>query len=328
MADISVIIVSYKGAERLSSCLRSLDGFSGGKMTTEVIITDNDSQDNAIDLLKEQYCRFTFICNNVNGGFANGCNLGATAATGEYLLFLNPDTIVTEEAVGKLVEAAGENPSFTIISCKQVRENGSESIAWGAFPGMWNLTGLQRAIAGVFSSGSHIRTMPGNNDIWLPDWVSGSVILIRRDDFNAVGGFDDDYWMYYEDVDLCKKVTDRGGRVAFFRNITIEHNHGGSSRLNTKTTALTKTEVMISRHLYISKHMQGPERFSIHLFMVINNLISGLIPAIFGLVLPFVPKLFARSRLYSNLIGYYFKALVRKTWISPRSVNYNGSNIK
>jgi GT2 family glycosyltransferase len=323
MTDISVIIVSYKGAERLAACLESLARPTAGKITSEVIIADNCSEDEGIDLLEKKYTQFRFLHNAVNGGFANGCNLGASHATGEFILFLNPDTVVVPWAVESLIEAARGNPDFTLCSCRQVRHDSSESIAWGAFPGLWNITGIQRALGRLLRGREQVRVDTANSEIWFPDWVSGSVILIRKSDFVAAGGFDNDYWMYFEDVDLCKRISEKGGKVAFFRNITIEHNHGGSSRINIRTASKTKCEVMISRHLYISKHKRGIEKAVIQVFMVVNNLVSGLIPAVAGMIFPFVPRAGVRAAVYSRLVRYYLNASLRATWVSPNSVNYS-----
>jgi hypothetical protein len=79
---------------------------------------------------------------------------------------------------------------------------------------------------------------------------------------------------------------------------------------------------MISRHIYISKHKSGLEKSVTQVFLVLNNLISGLIPAVAGIVLPFIPKVGVRAAVYSRLVRYYFKAFLRATWVSPNSVNY------
>jgi GT2 family glycosyltransferase len=319
MADLSIIIVCYKGWERLTKCLQSLDSFTGKNFTSEVIVVDNKSDEHRIYEIEKQFSKFKFIHNTINGGFANGCNLGAKNATGEYLLFLNPDTVATESEVEKLINTAKQNPSYSILSCRQVNENGKESVASGPFPDMFNLTGFQRA---VFSR----RQATGDRqqeEVYFPDWISGSVVMIKRDLFQKISGFDEDFWMYFEDVDLCKRVRNLPGEIAMCCNITIEHNHGGSSRINIKTAALTKTEVHISRHVYISKHKTGLSKLIIQAFLVVNNLISGGLMAILGLILFFIPKVFSRTLIFSLLVRYYTRALFRLSWISPRSVNFH-----
>jgi GT2 family glycosyltransferase len=318
MTDLSIIIVCYKGWVRLRKCLDALDSFQGKNFKTEVIVVDNKSDDESILKIEEKFPKFRFIYNQVNGGFANGCNLGAKNAVGEFVLFLNPDTVAAETEVEKLLNATRQNPEFGIVSCRQINENGKESIAYGTFPSLFNLTGFQRAIFRPRAPHAAYRTP----DISCPDWVSGSVILMKHEAFKKALGFDEDFWMYFEDVDLCQRMRNTGCEIAFCRNITIEHNHGGSSRINLNTASLTKTEVHISRHVYISKHKKGFEKFLIQTFLVMNNIISGVMIAIIGLLLFFIPKVFSRTLIFYRLISYYAGSLFRLSWISPRSVNF------
>jgi GT2 family glycosyltransferase len=328
MTDLSIIIVCFKGWDRLRKCLDALDSFSGKNFKTEVIIVDNKSHDETLLKIEERFPKFQFIYNHVNGGFANGCNLGAKTAVGEFVLFLNPDTVAAETEVEKLLNQARHNPEFGIVSCRQVNEQGKESISYGTFPSLFNLTGFQRAI---FRSRQSEIQNPNRaegeldevkSEISFPDWVSGSVILMRYETFKKESGFDEDFWMYFEDVDLCRRIRKTGCEIAFCRNITIEHNHGGSSRINLNTTSLTKTEVHISRHLYISKHKKGFEKFLIQTFLVLNNIISGAVMAIIGLLLFFIPKVFSRILIFYRLTSYYLGSVFRLSWISPRSVNF------
>ena len=318
MTDLSIIIVCYKGWEKLNECLNSVNSFTGANFSTEVIVVDNRSEEEAIYIIEQKFTKFRFIYNIVNGGFANGCNEGAENASGEYLLFLNPDTVVSESEIGKLLNTAKQNPEYSAISCRQVNGAGRESRAYGQFPSIFSLTGFLRMIFRPYKPIAEI----GKPEIILPDWISGSVVLIRNDTFKSSGGFDEDYWMYFEDVDLCRRIRNSGGEIAFCNNITVEHNHGGSSRINIKTASLTKTEVHISRHVYISKHKTGIAKLFIQIFLVLNNLISGGIMAVLGLVLFFIPKVFSRTLIYGNLIRYYAGSLLRSSWISPRSVNF------
>jgi GT2 family glycosyltransferase len=319
MKDLSIIIVSYKGWDRLRKCLGSLESFTGNQYNIEVLIVDNNSEDHNIYEIEKKFPEFTFIHNKVNGGFANGCNLGAKSAGGEFLLFLNPDTIATEIDIIKLLLAARQNPEYYIISCSQVNEKGKENNAFGRFPGICNMTGFQRSLNKIFK----VKKSDENNcEIKLPDWVSGSVLMINKEIFRELNGFDEDFWMYYEDVDICRRIWNHGGKVAFFRNISIEHNHGGSSRINLKTASITKTEVLISKHLYINKHKSGVEKLIMQSFLVINNVMTGILLSVAGLLLFFIPKVFLRALIFTRLVKYYFGAIARLMWISPRSVNF------
>jgi GT2 family glycosyltransferase len=318
MTDLSIIIVCYKGWKRLIKCLEALNSFTGNDFSAEVIIVDNRSDDGIITEIEKQFPKFRYIRNEINGGYAHGCNLGAKNAVGEFFLILNPDTVASEPEVKKLLEIAKQNPGFSVVSCRQVNEKNKECIVSGPFPSFFNLTGFQRAIFGRLWPDEGIQ----DPEIRFPDWISGSVILIRKELYQKLKGMDEDFWMYFEDVDLCKRVRDIAGKIALCRNITIEHNHGGSSRINLKTASITKAEVNISRHLYISKHKTGLDKVMIQAFLVINNLISGGLMALLGLLFFFIPKLFARTLIYLRLISYYCGSLLRLSWISPLSVNF------
>jgi GT2 family glycosyltransferase len=174
----------------------------------------------------------------------------------------------------------------------------------------------------LFSTGSQsqIRRKPGfSKEIFFPDWISGSAIIMRTGDFNKLGGFDEDYWMYYEDVDFCRRIRKAGGEIAYCTHIVIEHNHGGSSRTDAQTASITKTEVLISKHVYISKHFSGRKKTFMQIFLIFNNLISLGVMALIGTLLFFVPQLFLRARMFKNLIVYYSGCLMRKSWVGKRS---------
>ena len=303
--DLSVIIVCYKGWERLSKCLESLNAFVSGSFSMEVIVVDNNSGDETINEFENKFKRFRFIRNNINGGYAYGCNKGAAEASGDFLLILNPDTVVREREIEKLLANAKSHPEYYIISCRQVSENGKESRAAGRFPAL---------------SLRNLFIWKPDNTLSFPDWVSGSLMLTGREIFNRLNGFDESFWMYYEDVDICKRARMAGGEIACYTDIVIEHNHGGSSRINLKTTSITKCEVQISRHLYIHKYFRGLRRFLFQLIVITDNLLTGIITGTIGLLFFFVPKIFIRFIILLRLIKYYWDSLLRRSWISTRSV--------
>ncbi|MFH0843228.1 MAG: glycosyltransferase family 2 protein [Bacteroidota bacterium] len=303
--DLSVVIVSYKGYAKLNRCLESLASFTQNSFSMEVVVVNNNPGDELFGETETRFPGFRFVHNTVNGGYSNGCNLGCSKAAGEFFLILNPDTLVKEEEITRLLDAARSNPSYYILSCCQLKENGKESRAYGKFP--WRRSSFAEPI---------------ENSIIFPDWVSGSVMIIHKDVYRRLNGFDEDFWMYYEDVDLCLRARNIGGKIAFYKDINIIHDHGASSRTDPRTTAMAKCEVQISRHLYIHKHEKGFRRSTIQRLIVLDNVITGIISGVAGLIFFFVPKLFVRSLLLIRLISYYLDSLVRRLWMSPRSVNY------
>ena len=320
--DLSIIIVNYRGWTHLKECLDSLAAFTGTCFQFEVIIVDNNSSDGIIDEFKTKYPEFIFIRNKVNGGFANGCNLGSAGAKGEYFLFLNPDTVTSEKEIEILLEKSKGNPENYISSCRQVNRKGEGKIVFGLFPEIGTLTGLGRVFYRVLNKRKIAERINAANNVIYPDWVSGSVMMIRKEVFRKLGGFDEDFWMYSEDIDLCRRAKDQLGEIASYTDIKIQHNHGGSSRINLKTATLTKTEVIISSHIYIAKHKSGISRFLVLSYLVLINIVFGAPMALLGMIFFFSPEVFIKARIYFRLIAYYVGAIVRLSWISPRSVNF------
>jgi GT2 family glycosyltransferase len=320
--DLSILIVNYRSWDHLTECLDSLASFTRTRFTFEVIITDNRSDDGVLLEYQKKYPGFVFIQNSVNGGFANGCNLGAASAKGDFFLFLNPDTIAGENEVTTLFERAKGDPDTYITSCHQIDKNGKPAKAYGTFPSFGTLTGSGRAISKFLGlkNGEQSSWIKGN--LITPDWVSGSVIMIKADVFRKLKGFDEDFWMYFEDMDLCKRAKDAGGGISYFTDILIQHHHGGSSRRNPRMTSMTKTEVIISNHVYLAKHNRGLTRVLKLLTIIVFNFFSGLIMAVIGLILFPVSKLFVRTHIFIRLIRYYIGAIRHGTWKSPLSVNF------
>lgn len=316
--DLSVIIVSYRGWDRLRKSLDSLRSFSGTVFSYEVIVVDNNSADGVIGSIEKSYPSVRFIRSSINGGFAYGCNLGASHSSGRFLLFLNPDTIAGEEAVSQMLLFARNNPGVYITSCRQINEKGMESRATGVFPGPGTMTGTGRAIMKIIDRDRF--SFRSENGVIYPDWVSGSVMMMPVEAFLKCGGFDTDFWMYYEDADLCRRARNMGGEVACLTGVTIRHDHGGSSRIDVVTASLTKSEVLVSRHIYVSKHIEYRVRTFIQAWLVTITLVSTLLKAPTGIFSWIDPRLGVSLHLFRRMIGYYAGAFNRGSWISVRSV--------
>lgn len=321
MKDLSVIIVYYKGLEKLTRCLESLRRIEDNRFSFEVIVVDNMSDDGSREKLIRLFPEFTFVSNTGNNGFANGCNLGADNSAGSFLLFLNPDTTVNADALNEMLVEVKARPDCSIVSCSQLRDDGSLDRPYGRFLTILTLTGWLRAIYRIFSGKTEDSFGQTENYIY-PDWLSGSVIMISRKSFESVGKWDEDYWMYYEDVDLCRRARNKNGEILLLKKVVIGHTHGGSSRLNRKITVMTKTEVHKSRHIYLSKHERGVRAFIMHFILILDNMLFGLVPALAGLILFFVRRISIVPLIYLSLVQYYIKVMFRGTWLSERSVNY------
>jgi GT2 family glycosyltransferase len=319
---LSIVIVNHRGWKPLKRCLESLRSLRELPFSWEVIVVDNDSGGEQLQHFIRQFPEFYFLENSGNKGFANGCNFGAKNSSGEFLLFLNPDTIVNAEAVSRLVNVAERHPEYTVLSCSQVTDAGKDDRPYGLFLRPATLTSFLRTLYKLSHKPLVPVTIEPDIHVIFPDWVSGSVMLMHRNWYRHLQ-WDEDYWMYFEDMDICRRVRRQGGQVALLQNTRIIHNHGGASRINRYVKALTKSEVMISRHVYIQKHFHGVARFMMHSYFVLNNLFSvPLIAAVVGTLLFFKRSFSTYPRLYANIVRYYAAALTGRTWLSHRSVNY------
>ncbi|GAB1856631.1 hypothetical protein MHTCC0001_14660 [Flavobacteriaceae bacterium MHTCC 0001] len=323
IVDISVIIVNYRSWKHLKNCLESLKKIEQDEFSFEVIIVDNNSNDNQLNHFLDNFPDFKFVQNTGNYGFSNGNNLGESIAKGTFLLFLNPDTIVSTHALNVLIKQAKEYDDYGIMACTKLNNDGKPEKEIRFFPKLSTLLGISRVLHRLANK-QRINLKYSTDKLTVfPDWVSGSIIFMSRKWFEKINGWNEDYWLYLEDVDLCKRITNAGGKVALTRQTHIIHNHGGASRLNVKTAALTKAEVIISKHVYINTHFKGASKICAQIILFFSVCITKLVLAFLGLILFFIPKLFLNTLLFRNIILYYFNVCVHRTWMSKRAPNYN-----
>ena len=319
--DLSIIIVNYRSWEVLTKCLKSFNKYKPS-ISYEIIVVDNDSQDGKFNNFKQQFPKIKLIANTGNYGFSSGCNLGADNAIGEFLLFLNPDvTLTNSPAIDDMFSYAVANPNVGITSCRTLNSDGKREREI-AFLNPWLTIGWLRALYKFVLSRKIADKFPENKNIWYPEWVAGSVVLIQKDFFKKIGKWSENkFWMYSEDPDLCLKARNNGGEIALLRNVELKHTHGGSSRRNPKTSAITKSEVVTSSHVFIHMKTSGMNRLALHLVIMANTLTSWLLRTL--ITLPFFWKDFSKANLLTliAIIKYYLSAIIRFSWKSKRLKN-------
>jgi GT2 family glycosyltransferase len=172
-------------------------------------------------------------------------------------LFLNPDTILNTPVLNPLLEKAEQQTEWKIIGIRQLNDAGKDTHPHGIFLKWCNVwppfRSLERLIKGREYSKHYLSTAP----VTFPDWISGAFVLIRKNDFQELGGWDERFWMYYEDMDLSKRAADKGWKRVMYNELVCVHSHGGSSRINHDIKALTKSTVIKSASIYINKYMKG-----------------------------------------------------------------------
>jgi hypothetical protein len=286
----------------------------------EFIVVDNESDPTEFEAFAARFPWVTFIANPDNSGFGCGCNIGVAKASGEQLLFMNPDVVATPPDIQKLTQIKNQH-DIGIVAPQQVSAAGKAQKVFDDFPSLLNQSKTLKALLRFLLPGKFRDPRAEYSDLTYCDWVTGSVLLIDHEDFDAIGGWSEDYWMYVEDADLCRKAHDCGLSVAYAPEVQVIHAHGGSSRLNVAVKSMTKLEVIISKHVYAQHHTRGLARWLTHTLIVLLRMPMLVIAGVLDLVtLLQVPTLRVRSRMLLGLLQYYGSVIRTGSWLSPRAL--------
>lgn len=243
--NFSIIIVNYNTRDLLNACLNSVYK-SSGDITYEVIVADNNSSDGTIEMLSNEFKEIQLIINRKNLGFAKACNQGIRASKGQYIILLNSDTEIFPDTLFNLKSYLfneKNDPKTGIIGCKIMNPDGSLQYSTGNFPTLCS------TIFDMFKP-YHKRKycLTDYNTLHEVDWVTGAFMVIDRNVINDVGFFDESYFMYYEEVDLCLQAKKRGWKVFYYPFTSIVHKTPMSAKKDS-TSLKVASEVRCS-HLY------------------------------------------------------------------------------
>lgn len=209
----SIIIVNFNTKNLLNNCIDSILN-NCDRSNYEIIVIDNGSKDGSVEMIKKQYSdNLKVIINQENKGFGSANNKGAKIAMGEYLFFLNSDTVIKDDIFLELEQSFKKNKNTGIIAPKLLLDDGSEQpFAFGNFPKIINVIIKKFAPSQKYKESS-----------FKTDWVSGAALVIKKDIFEKIGGFDEKIFMYFEDIDLCKRVNELGYDVVVNPLVKITH---------------------------------------------------------------------------------------------------------
>jgi len=253
---LSVVILCWNDRQVIADCLHSI--FATTRATEfEVIVSDNGSTDGSIQFIRENYPQVQVIENGQNLRFAKANNLGIRASRGEYILILNPDTIIHDGTLDRMVSFGDQHPEAGAFGCRVLNSDGSYQVSarpFASFRAEWitalYLRGLGR-LNKWFASDSYAG-WNGTTQRQV-DWITGCFMLIRRDVLRDVGGFDEQFFYYYEDMDLCRQIWKLGRPIVYTPEASITHLKGQSTsqRLPAVGFAL---DSQITRYLYYYKY--------------------------------------------------------------------------
>lgn len=229
--DLSIIIVNYKSQAKLRRCLESIATADLAGLHYEIIVIDNASGDDLRDL-PERWPNLRLIVSPKNLGMGGGNNLGIAAATGEFILILNPDTLIQGRAIPMLLDYLKADPAVGLVGPKLLNPDGSLQLSCSRFPHFFTPL-LRRTFLGDYFRKSRDRFMMtdfDHNSRRPVDWLMGSCLMFRKEQHRPDGSvfaprFDERYFMYFEDTDLARQVWAAGLKVMYDPEAVVIHDH-------------------------------------------------------------------------------------------------------
>ncbi len=259
-SSTAIVIVNHNTSDELRACLDSLKN----ERFTTVIVVDTASSDDSVATLRREYPWVSPEALTSNVGYGAAANRGVANCTDRYVLLLNADTVVVTGAVASLEQYLRDHPKVGVAGPRLLNTDGTIQHSCFPFPGtlrwcvdndgiapwLGRLAPLQRSLLRIWDE-RQSRKVP---------WVKGAAFIVRRDAFDAVGGFDESYFMYFEETDLCRRLERQGWEVHFTPDASIIH-HGGSSAARQRT-AMT-VQLVLSMRRFCSYHYSATHATSV-----------------------------------------------------------------
>jgi GT2 family glycosyltransferase len=288
MNSISICIVNYNTRELLLQCLKSIYA-STEHVNLAIFVVDNNSVDGSSVAIEKTYPNVKLIKNTVNAGFGRANNQAMSLSRGKYVLLLNSDTIVKPEALEKLVAFMEDNPRVGMAGPRMLNEDGSVQASISNFPNLWFVIIRMFRLRALFPTrllknfamktklfgsmvNSYLRVE--SQEPLRVENISGACMLIRREVIEQVGMFDEEYFMYVEDIDLCKRIIDAGWQISYLPSSEIIHLVGKSSGGTFRDLSPISYE---SLFYYFRKHRGKVYEASVRVVVVIALAMRGLL---------------------------------------------------
>ncbi len=272
MIDLSIIIVNYNVKAFLQNCLLSI--FKAvEKISSEIIVIDNASDDGSVEIIKKNFPQVKLIESKTNLGFSKANNIGLKIARGKYICLINPDTIVEEDTFLEMIRFMESHPDVGLAGCKILNPDGTFQLACRrSFPTPWvaftKVFGLSKLFPGSKIFARYNLTYLDENQSYEVDAVSGSFMFLRKDVYEKIGGLDETFFMYGEDLDYCYRVKQAGYKVFYFHSTKIIHFKGESTKRSNIDELKHFYDAM---RLFVRKHFSSSWLVEMLLRLAING---------------------------------------------------------
>ena len=327
--NLSVIIVNYNVRQFLENALasikRALEGLQG-----EIIVIDNASTDGSVEMLRAKFPEVTVVENRENVGFARANNTGLKLARGRYILLINPDTIVQEDTFHVMLRFFAEHPGAGLAGCKILNPDGSFQLPcrrsiptpWVAFT---KIFGLSAIFPNSRLFGKYNLTYLNPDESYPVDAVSGSFMMVSREAYEKVGGLDESFFMYGEDLDWCYRLSRAGFTVYYVHSTKIVHFKGES----TKRSEIDEIKLFYeAMQLFVKKHFSRSS--TVRLFLSVGIFLRGMMASLgrsgWPIILTLVDSILVDVALLLSALIYFgdFLHFARNAnpvvWIVPALV--------
>jgi GT2 family glycosyltransferase len=270
MVKVSVILVNHNSGMLLRDCLCSVY-----KQTEQIdydaIVVDNASSDESARIVRSEFPRVRVIESDRNLGFSAGCNLGARSATGDYLLFLNPDTVLVENTTKILADYLDAYPHVGAVGPRMAFADGAFQLSAGRLPNLFvELKGKAvSTVAKRWRRGVAPLLDWMHRKMRVVGWLTGACLMVRREAFQQIGGFDEELFMYFEDKDLCKRLGEAGWKVVYHPQTTVVHLLGRSA--GPIANAHLDQIYRKSQVRYYQKHLDGLQSYLLRLYLELTG---------------------------------------------------------
>lgn len=259
---LSVIIINYNGLIFLDTCFNSLyDKLKN--IDFEIIVLDNNSSDDSCAYINKNFPKIKLIESKVNFGFGKGNNEAIKHAKGEYVLLLNNDTILIDR-IDNALKLLDENNDYGVVGINMLNKDREYIPAAGNFPNFYNMLQFKR----IIDLGIEFKKGGFSKELYEVDWLCGSFLLMSQKVYHEINGFDENYFMYVEDVDLCKKIANAGYKRIFVPNLSYIHFVGFNFK---KNLLLVK-----GYRIYINNHTKGFKKFFVLFSLFINSIVKKI----------------------------------------------------
>lgn len=236
--DVSIIIVSWQVRDLLKRALASISESAdqtrriGHTLNPETIVVDNNSNDGTSEMVRTSFPFVNLIVNNANRGFAAANNQALALARGRYILFLNPDAELLSDALWKMYEFMEEQPLVGLIGPRLENPDGSLQRSCRRFPTFWSATAILLKLHNFFPMSLPVRKYYmwafEHKTIRRVDQVMGACMMTRRKALEEIGNFDESFYIFFEEVDLCKRINDAGYLTLFYPDAVVRHHRSSA----------------------------------------------------------------------------------------------------